>query len=211
MRSGIDWNPVLNGDPCDDRWLSWHRGLESDFSYNFLFFLAGLQAIPKSVIEAGRDRWRAVRCDGSGPSCFPLLSPTTFFLIIVNITYVFFNTLRHHRHCDRAADRQRGHHKRWSTRCLPTDGKAGTDLGGSAAQSVILMVIVDRTHRSFSFKYVEKKVALLNAMVEHRPLNDIIAYAILTLIGVFIVAFPVYIALIASTHDAATVVAATCR
>ena len=60
-------------------------------SYNFLFFLAGLQAIPKSLIEAAA-------IDGAGPArrfwtiVFPLLSPTTFFLLVVNTVYAFFDT-----------------------------------------------------------------------------------------------------------------------
>ena len=86
---GIDWNPMLNGNHAMTLLVlsaTWKQ-----ISYNFLFFLAGLQAIPKSVIEAAA-------IDGAGPMrrfwtvIFPLLSPTTFFLLVVNIVYVFFDT-----------------------------------------------------------------------------------------------------------------------
>ncbi|MBV8697404.1 MAG: ABC transporter permease subunit, partial [Bradyrhizobium sp.] len=90
QRAGIDWNPVLNGNHA--MILVVIAAVWNQISYNFLFFLAGLQAIPKSVIEAAA-------IDGARPwrrfwtIVFPLLSPTTFFLIVVNITYAFFNTL----------------------------------------------------------------------------------------------------------------------
>jgi len=129
---------------------------------------------------------------------FPLLSPTTFFLLVVNIVYVFFDTFG-------IIDAVTGGGPAGATttmvyRSMRTDARRR--LGGSAAQSVVLMVIV--------IALTADPVPLCRAqgailMVEHRPWNDIIAYAILTL-GVFIVAFPVYLALIASTHDAATVV-----
>ena len=125
----------------------------NQISYNFLFFLAGLQGIPKSVIEAAA-------IDGARPVrrfwtiVFPLLSPTTFFLIIVNITYVFFNTLG-------IIDTATGGGPNGATQTLVykvfQDGKGGADLGGSAAQSVILMVIVV-VLTAFQFRYVEKKV-----------------------------------------------------
>ena len=95
---GIDWNPLLNGTQA--MILVVIAAVWKQISYNFLFFLAGLQAIPKSVIEAAA-------IDGARPMrrfwtiIFPLLSPTTFFLLVVNIVYVFFDTLRHHRHHDR--------------------------------------------------------------------------------------------------------------
>src|SRR4051812_32184161 len=84
---GVDWNPMLNANHA--MILLILSATWKEISYNFLFFLAGLQAIPKSVIEAAA-------IDGSGPIrrfwtiVFPLLSPTTFFLIVVNIVYVFF-------------------------------------------------------------------------------------------------------------------------
>jgi sn-glycerol 3-phosphate transport system permease protein len=151
QRSRIDWNPVLNGDHA--LILVVIVAVWNQISYNFLFFLAGLQAIPKSVIEAAA-------IDGARPMrrfwtiVFPLLSPTTFFLIIVNITYVFFNTLG-------IIDTATGGGPNGATQTLVykvfQDGKVGADLGGSAAQSVILMVIVV-VLTAFQFRYVEKKV-----------------------------------------------------
>ena len=149
--SGIDWNPVLNGTHA--MILVVIVGVWNQISYNFLFFLAGLQSIPKSVLEAAA-------IDGARPMrrfwtiVFPLLSPTTFFLIIVNITYVFFNTLG-------IIDTATGGGPNGATETLVykvfQDGKVGADLGGSAAQSVILMVIVV-VLTAFQFRYVEKKV-----------------------------------------------------
>jgi sn-glycerol 3-phosphate transport system permease protein len=151
QRSGIDWNPVLNGTHA--MILVVIVAVWNQISYNFLFFLAGLQAIPKSVIEAAA-------IDGARPMrrfwtiIFPLLSPTTFFLIIVNITYVFFNTLG-------IIDTATGGGPNGATQTLVykvfQDGKVGADLGGSAAQSVILMIIVVAL-TAFQFRYVEKKV-----------------------------------------------------
>src|SRR5215475_205896 len=148
---GFDWNPLLNGNHA--MVLVVMAATWKQISYNFLFFLAGLQSIPKSVIEAAA-------IDGARPVrrfwtiVFPLLSPTTFFLIIVNITYVFFNTLG-------IIDTATGGGPNSATQTLVykvfQDGKVGTDLGGSAAQSVILMVIVVAL-TAFQFRYVEKKV-----------------------------------------------------
>jgi sn-glycerol 3-phosphate transport system permease protein len=125
----------------------------NQISYNFLFFLAGLQAIPRSVIEAAA-------IDGAKPLrrfwtvVFPLLSPTSFFLVIVNITYVFFSTLG-------IIDTATGGGPNGATQTLVykvfQDGKLGGDLGGSAAQSVILMMIVIAL-TAVQFRYVEKKV-----------------------------------------------------
>jgi len=122
-------------------------------SYNFLFFLAGLQAIPKSVIEAAA-------IDGAGPMrrfwtvIFPLLSPTTFFLLVVNIVYVFFDTFG-------IIDAVTGGGPAGTTTTLVykvyADGRLGGDLGGSAAQSVILMIIVIAL-TAIQFRYVERKV-----------------------------------------------------
>ena len=151
QRAGIDWNPVLNGTHA--MILVVIVAVWNQISYNFLFFLAGLQSIPKSVIEAAA-------IDGARPMrrfwtiVFPLLSPTTFFLIVVNITYVFFNTLG-------IIDTATGGGPNGATQTLVykvfQDGKAGANLGGSAAQSVILMAIVVAL-TAFQFRYVEKKV-----------------------------------------------------
>jgi sn-glycerol 3-phosphate transport system permease protein len=122
-------------------------------AYNFLFFLAGLQSIPKSVIEAGA-------IDGAGPMrrfwtiIFPLLSPTTFFLLVVNIVYVFFETFG-------IIDAITGGGPAGATTTLVykvfADGRTGGDLGGSAAQSVVLMVLVIIL-TAIQFRYVERKV-----------------------------------------------------
>src|SRR3974390_452974 len=151
QRAGIDWNPILNGTHA--MILVIIVAVWNQISYNFLFFLAGLQSIPKSVIEAAA-------IDGARPVrrfwtiVFPLLSPTTFFLIIINITYVFFNTLG-------IIDTATGGGPNGATQTLVykvfQDGKVGADLGGSAAQSVILMIIVV-VLPPFQFRYVEKKV-----------------------------------------------------
>jgi len=148
---GIDWNPTLHGGQAMA--LVVIAAVWNQLSYNFLFFLAGLQAIPRSVIEAAA-------IDGAKPMMrfwtvvFPLLSPTTFFLIVINITYVFFNTLG-------IIDTATGGGPNGATETLVykvfQDGKLGADLGGSAAQSVILMIIVIAL-TAIQFRYVERRV-----------------------------------------------------
>jgi len=149
--AGLDWNPMLNGNHA--MILLVLSATWKQISYNFLFFLAGLQAIPKSVIEAAA-------IDGAGPLrrfwtvIFPLLSPTTFFLLVVNIVYVFFDTFG-------IIDAVTGGGPAGQTTTLVykvyADGRLGGDLGGSAAQSVILMVIVIAL-TAIQFRYVERKV-----------------------------------------------------
>src|SRR6202049_3102948 len=122
-------------------------------SYNFLFFLAGLQSIPKSLIEAAA-------IDGAGPIrrfwtiVFPMLSPTTFFLLVVNVVYAFFDTFA-------IVDATTQGGPSQATEILVfkvyQDGVQSLDLGGSAAQSVILMVIVI-VLTVVQFRYVERKV-----------------------------------------------------
>src|SRR6266481_1219921 len=148
---GFDWNPLLNGNHA--MILVVMAAVWKQISYNFLFFLAGLQSIPKSVIEAGA-------IDGAGPMrrfwtiVFPLLSPTTFFLLVVNIVYVFFDTFG-------IIDAVTGGGPAGATTTMVykvyADGRLGGDLGGSAAQSVVLMVIVIAL-TAVQFKYVERKV-----------------------------------------------------
>jgi sn-glycerol 3-phosphate transport system permease protein len=149
--AGFEWNPLLNQNHAMT--LVVMAATWKQISYNFLFFLAGLQAIPKSVIEAAA-------IDGATPLrrfwtiIFPLLSPTTFFLLVVNIVYVFFDTFGI---IDAAT--QGGPAKGTETLVYKvfSDGKSGGDLGGSAAQSVILMVIVVAL-TAIQFRYVERKV-----------------------------------------------------
>src|ERR1700746_803183 len=133
QRTGVDWNPVLNGTHA--MILVVIVAVWNQISYNFLFFLAGLQAIPRSVIEAAA-------IDGARPMrrfwtiIFPLLSPTTFFLLVVNIVYAFFDTLG-----TIDAMTRGGPAKATETLVYKvySDGLLGGNLGGSAAQSVILM------------------------------------------------------------------------
>ena len=148
---GIDWNPLLDG--AQAMLLVIMAATWKQISYNFLFFLAGLQAIPKSVIEAAA-------IDGARPMrrfwtiIFPLLSPTTFFLLVVNIVYAFFDTFG-------IIDTMTGGGPARATETLVyrvyQDGRLGGDLGGSAAQSVILMIIVIGL-TAIQFRYVERKV-----------------------------------------------------
>ena len=148
---GVDWNPLLDGTHA--MILVIMASTWKQISYNFLFFLAGLQAIPKSVIEAAA-------IDGARPFrrfwtiIFPLLSPTTFFLLVVNIVYAFFDTFG-------IIDAMTGGGPARATETLVykvyQDGRLGGDLGGSAAQSVILMVIVIGL-TAVQFRYVERKV-----------------------------------------------------
>lgn len=148
---GVDWNPLLNGDHA--MLLVVLSATWKQISYNFLFFLAGLQSIPKSVYEAAA-------IDGARPYrrfwtiTFPLLSPTAFFLLVVNVVYVFFDTFGI---IDTIT--QGGPSKATETLVYKVyvDGKLGSDLGGSAAQSVILLAIV-MALTAIQFRYIERKV-----------------------------------------------------
>jgi sn-glycerol 3-phosphate transport system permease protein len=148
---GIAWDPLLNGN--DALIMVVIAAVWKQISYNFLFFLAGLQSIPKSLIEAAA-------IDGAGPVkrfvtiVFPLLSPTTFFLLVVNIVYAFFETFG-------IIDASTSGGPAKATEILVfkvfNDGFKGLDLGGSSAQSVVLMAIVI-TLTVVQFRYVERKV-----------------------------------------------------
>ena len=148
---GLDWNPQLNGNHAVT--LIVLAAAWKQISYNFLFFLAGLQAIPKSVLEAAA-------IDGAKPMrrfwtvTFPLLTPTIFFLIVVNIVYAFFDTFG-------IIDAMTGGGPAKATETLVykvyLDGLLGGNLGSSAAQSVMLMVIVVAL-TAIQFRYVERKV-----------------------------------------------------
>ena len=150
-RLGLDWNPLLNGNQAMA--LVVIAAAWKQVSYNFVFFLAGLQAIPKSVIEAAA-------IDGAGPFArfwhivFPLLSPTAFFLLVVNVIYAFFDTFGV---IDAAT--QGGPAKATEILVFKVfhDGFKGQDFGGAAAQSVILMTIVIVLTVA-QFRYIEKKV-----------------------------------------------------
>ena len=148
---GIDWNHLLNSGNAMT--LIVIAAVWKQISYNFLFFLAGLQSIPKSLIEAAA-------IDGASPwhrfwtIVFPLLSPTTFFLLVINIIYAFFETFAI---VDAATQGGPGRDTAILVYKVYYDGFKALDMGGSAAQSVILMVIVV-TLTVIQFRFVEKKV-----------------------------------------------------
>ncbi|MFC5610275.1 sn-glycerol-3-phosphate ABC transporter permease UgpA [Variovorax soli] len=148
---GVDWNHFLNSNQALTLIVA--ASVWKQISYNFLFFLAGLQSIPKALIEAAS-------IDGAGPLRrffdiqFPLLSPTTFFLLVMNVVYAFFDTFAIvHATTEGGPGRDTSIlvYKVWH------DGFKALDLGGSAAQSVVLMVIVIAL-TVIQFRYVEKKV-----------------------------------------------------
>lgn len=148
---GIPWDPLLNGNQA--MVLIVAAAAWKQISYNFLFFVAGLQAIPRTLIEAAA-------MDGAGETkrfwtiVFPLLAPTTFFLLVINTTYAFFDTfgIIH-------AVTGGGPGKATETLVYKvySDGALNLLLGDSAAQSVILMIIVIAL-TAIQFRYVEKKV-----------------------------------------------------
>jgi len=148
---GVEFNYVINGNQA--LLLIVIASIWSQISYNFLFFLAGLQSIPKSLIEAAA-------IDGAGPGrrfwdiIFPLLSPTGFFLLVVNIIYAFFGTFGVVSALTSGGPGQ-------ATNILVykvySDGFRGQDLGGSSAQSVILMVVVILL-TFVQFRFIERRV-----------------------------------------------------
>jgi sn-glycerol 3-phosphate transport system permease protein len=148
---GFEWNHVLNGNHAMA--LIVMAAVWKQISYNFLFFLAGLQSIPHSLIEAAT-------IDGARPwrrfwtIVFPLLSPTTFFLLVINIVYAFFDTFAI---VDAATHGGPGKDTSILVYKVYYDGFKALDINGSAAQSVVLMVIVI-VLTVVQFKFVEKKV-----------------------------------------------------
>lgn len=148
---GFEWNALLNSRHAMA--LIVMAAVWKQLSYNFLFFLAGLQSIPKSLIEAAA-------IDGAGPwrrfwtIQFPLLSPTSFFLLVINVVYAFFDTFGI---VDAATKGGPGKDTAILVYKVYFDGFKAMDLGGSAAQSVVLMVIVIAL-TVVQFRFVEKKV-----------------------------------------------------
>ena len=148
---GIPWDYRLNGNHA--MILVIIAAAWKQLAYNFIFFLAGLQSIPASVLEAAA-------IDGARPArrfwtvIFPLLSPTTFFLLVVNLTYAFFETfgIIH-------ALTNGGPAKATETLIYKVyvDGVENLNLGQSSAQSVILMILVIGL-TAIQFRAVEKKV-----------------------------------------------------
>ena len=148
---GIDWNHLINSDHAMT--LIVLAAVWKQVSYNFLFFLAGLQSIPKSLLEAAAiDRATPLRRFWT--ITFPLLSPTTFFLLVINMVYAFFDTFGI---IDAATQGGPGKDTAVLVYKVYADGFKGMDLGGSAAQSVVLMLIVV-VLTVVQFRYVERKV-----------------------------------------------------
>jgi sn-glycerol 3-phosphate transport system permease protein len=149
--AGVDWNHLLNANHAMT--LIVLAAVWKQISYNFLFFLAGLQAIPKSLIEAAA-------IDGARPwrrfwtIVFPLLSPTTFFLLVINVVYAFFDTFAI---VDAVTQGGPGKDTAILVYKVYYDGFKALDLGGSAAQSVVLMAIVVAL-TVVQFRFIEKKV-----------------------------------------------------
>ncbi|OZA84776.1 MAG: hypothetical protein B7X56_06440 [Burkholderiales bacterium 34-67-9] len=148
---GLDWNPTLDGN--DAMLLVIMASAWKQVAYNFLFFLAGLQSIPRSLLEAaaidGAGPWRRFRT-----IVFPLLSPTTFFLLVVGLVYAFFDTfgiIHAVTAGGPATDTTTLVYK------VYTDGMIALDLGGSAAQSVLLMLMVIGL-TTLQFRFLERRV-----------------------------------------------------
>ena len=148
---GIDWNYLVDADQALT--LLVIAAVWKQVSYNFIFFLAGMQAIPKSLLEAAA-------MDGAGPFrrfwtvVFPLLSPTTFFLLVMNIVYAFFDTFAI---VDATTMGGPGQDTNILVYKVFVDGFRNMDFGGSAAQSVILMVMVIIL-TVIQFRFIERRV-----------------------------------------------------
>ncbi|HWB50887.1 MAG TPA: sn-glycerol-3-phosphate ABC transporter permease UgpA [Stellaceae bacterium] len=150
-RAGVEWNYFLDG--REAMLLVILAAAWRQISYNFLFFLAGLQAIPAALLEASA-------IDGATPRrrfwtiVFPLLAPTTFFLVVVNMVYAFFDTFGVIHNVTQGGPDKATEilvYKVWY------DGIVGLDLGGSAAQSVVLMAIVIAL-TAVQFRFIERRV-----------------------------------------------------
>lgn len=148
---GLNWNHLLNEGHAMT--LIVMAAIWKQISYNFLFFLAGLQSIPKSLIEAaaidGAKPWRRF-----WTIQIPLLSPTTFFLLVINMVYAFFDTFAI---VDATTHGGPGQATSILVYKVYYDGFKAMDLGGSAAQSVVLMTIVIAL-TVVQFRFIEKKV-----------------------------------------------------
>lgn len=150
-RLGLAWNPLLSSG--DAMTLIVIAAVWKQLSYNVLFFLAGLQSVPRSLLEAAA-------LDGAGPwrrfwtIVFPLLAPTSFFLLVINIIYAFFDTFAI---VDAATQGGPGRDTAVLVYRAYYDGFKGLDLGSSAAQSVVLMSIVI-VLTVLQFRYVERRI-----------------------------------------------------
>ncbi|CAD6558914.1 sn-glycerol-3-phosphate transport system permease protein UgpA [Paraburkholderia hiiakae] len=150
-RFGVTWNHALN--PGQAMTLVVVASVWQQISYNFLFFYAGLQSIPQSLFEAAA-------IDGAGPVrrffgiAFPLLSPTSFFLLVVNVVYALFDTFPV---IDAATGGGPGQATRTLVYKIFDEGFRGLDIGSSGAQSVVLMLIVTAL-TIFQFRFIERRV-----------------------------------------------------
>ena len=148
---GFDWNYMVNADHALA--LIVIAAVWKQVSYNFIFFLAGLQAVPKSLLEAAA-------MDGAGPFrrfwtvVFPLLSPTTFFLLVMNVIYAFFDTFAI---VDATTMGGPGQETNILVYKVFVDGFRNMDYGGSAAQSVVLMALVI-VLTVIQFRFIERRV-----------------------------------------------------
>ncbi len=152
MRSmGFDWNYMVNSNHALA--LIIIASVWKEVSYNFIFFLAGLQAVPKSLLEAAA-------MDGASPFrrfwsvVFPLLSPTTFFLLVMNVVYAFFDTFAI---VDATTMGGPGQDTNILVYKVFIDGFRNMDYGSSAAQSVVLMVMVIIL-TVIQFRFIEQRV-----------------------------------------------------
>ena len=148
---GIEWDYLVNANQALT--LIVIAAVWKQVSYNFIFFLAGLQAIPRSLLEAAA-------MDGAGPFrrfwsvVFPLLSPTTFFLLVMNVVYAFFDTFAI---VDATTMGGPGQETNILVYKVFVDGFRNMDFGGSAAQSVVLMVMVILL-TVVQFRFIERRV-----------------------------------------------------
>jgi sn-glycerol 3-phosphate transport system permease protein len=148
---GIAWNPLLDG--TDAMLLVIVAAAWKQVAYNFVFFLAALQAIPRSLIEAAA-------IDGAGPVrrfisiVFPLISPTTFFLLVINVVYAFFDTFGIIHTLTQGGPSGATDIMVYK---VYADGFLGLDLGLSSAQSVILMILVIAL-TALQFRFLERRV-----------------------------------------------------
>jgi len=148
---GVQWNHLLNADNAMT--LIVIASVWKQVSYNFLFFLAGLQSIPRSLEEAAA-------IDGAGPVkrfwtiVFPLISPTTFYLLVMNVVYATFDTFG-------VVDATTAGGPAKATEILVYkvyfDGFVGLNFGSSSAQSVILMAMVVGL-TVIQFRFIERRV-----------------------------------------------------
>lgn len=195
---GYDWNHAQNSGQA--MFLVVFASVWKQISYNFLFFYAALQSIPRSLIEAAA-------IDGAGPIrrffkiALPLIAPVSFFLLVVNLVYAFFDTFPV---IDAATSGGPVQATTTLIYKIYREGFTGLDLASSAAQSVVLMFLVI-VLTVVQFRYVESKVRY--QLIENRPWLTIFSHTMLIL-GIAVILFPLYVAFVAATLDKQAVYAA---